>query len=92
MDRSPRGRAADPLLHLELGDVLLNMNQLDDSKREFGFAKDLAPNRPEPYFKFALVARLQGDAAKKDNKPDDAKKATDELKAKYPTYTESRTM
>ncbi len=67
-------RAADPILHMELGDVLLSMNQLEDAKREFNFAKDLSPNRSEPYFKFAIVARLQGDAAKKDNKPDDAKK------------------
>lgn len=67
-------RAADPAMHMELGDVLLTMKQLDDAKREFAFAKDLSPNRPEPYFKFAIVARMQGDAAKQDNKPEDAKK------------------
>lgn len=67
-------RAADPAMHMELGDVLLTMKQLEDAKREFAFAKDLSPNRPEPYFKYAVVARLQGDAAKKDNKPEDAKK------------------
>ena len=67
-------RAADPVLHMELGEVLLTMNQLEDAKREFNFAKDLSPNRAEPYMRFAIVAKLQGDAAKKDNKLDDAKK------------------
>ena len=33
-----------------------------------------APTRPEPHFKFAMVARIQGDVAKKDGKLDDAKK------------------
>lgn len=67
-------RASDPNLHMELGEVLLKMNQLDDAKREFGFAKELAPTRSEPYFKFALISRVQGDALKKDGKTDDAKK------------------
>ena len=67
-------RASDPNLHMELGEVLLKMNQLDDAKREFGFAKELAPTRSEPYFKFALISRVQGDVLKKDGKTDDAKK------------------
>ncbi|HLX60793.1 MAG TPA: tetratricopeptide repeat protein [Planctomycetota bacterium] len=67
-------RASDALLHMELGDVEMAMKQFDDAKREFGFAKDLAPTRPEPYFKYAFISKLQGDAAKKEGKIEDAKK------------------
>ena len=67
-------RASDAVLHMELGDVELSMNQFDEAKREFGFAKDLAPTRPEPYFKYAIISRVQGDIAKKEGKVEDAKK------------------
>lgn len=67
-------RASDSNLHMELGEVLVKLNQLDDAKREYGFAKELAPGRPEPYFKYAQIARIQGDALKKDGKIEDAKK------------------
>ncbi len=67
-------RATDYTLHLELGDVHLAMGHLDDAKREFTQAKDLAPNRAEPFYKTALVLKLQADALDKDGKKDDATK------------------
>src|SRR5205085_12435510 len=64
-------RASDPVLHMELGDVLITLNQLEPAKREYGFAIGLAPARPEAYFKFARIARIQGDLLKKEGKLDE---------------------
>jgi len=71
-------RATDFTLHLELGDVHLAMGHLDDARREFMQAKDLAPSRAEPLYKTALVDKILADALKKDGKNDDASKLYNE--------------
>ncbi|MGD0091524.1 MAG: tetratricopeptide repeat protein [Planctomycetota bacterium] len=63
---------------IELGDIYITLGNLDLAKTEFTQGRELAPQRPEPYYKVAVVAKKLGDAAKKDGKEDAAKKAYEE--------------
>lgn len=71
-------RPTDVEFKMELGDIYITLNTLDLAKTEFSQARELAPQRPEPYYKVALVAKKQGDAAKKEGKDDAAKKSYEE--------------
>jgi tetratricopeptide (TPR) repeat protein len=71
-------RATDYTLHLELGDVHLAMGHLEDARREYTQAKELAPNRAEPLYKTALAMKLMADALDKDGKKEDATKLYNE--------------
>ncbi|MCY3019054.1 MAG: tetratricopeptide repeat protein [Planctomycetota bacterium] len=71
-------RPTDVELKMELGDVYVALDKLDLAKVEYTQARELAPQRPEPYCKVATVLKKQGDAAKKDNKEDVAKKCYEE--------------
>jgi tetratricopeptide (TPR) repeat protein len=71
-------RATDYTLHLELGDVHMAMGHMEDARREYTQAKDLAPLRGEPFYKTALVDKLMADALMKDGKKDDATKLYNE--------------
>jgi tetratricopeptide (TPR) repeat protein len=62
----------DPNLHLELGDVYLTRNKLDSAVLEFRQAKELATQRPEPYYKYALTLKRQADELAKDGKKKEA--------------------
>jgi len=67
-------RPTDVDLKLELGDVYLALKEIDKAKLEFTQARDLATNRAEPYYKLALVQKVQGDELQAAGKADDAKK------------------
>ena len=67
-------RATDYTLHLELGDVHLAMGHLEDARREYTQAKELAPGRAEPLYKTALAIKLVADVLDKDGKKEDAAK------------------
>jgi len=71
-------RPTDVEFKMELGDIYITLNSLDLAKTEFTPARELAPLRPEPYYKVAVAAKKQGDAAKKDGKEDVAKKCYEE--------------
>lgn len=71
-------RATDFALHLELGDVLMALNQLDEAKREYSQARDLAPLRSEPFYKVAVLVKTQADILAKDGKKEDAAKLYNE--------------
>lgn len=81
-------------LHMELGDVYLTRAKLDKAQLEYVQSRDLAPLRPEPFYKTALVIKMQADQLVKDNKLEEAKTLyTDALKnaqdaiAKDPQFT-----
>ncbi|HEY3322275.1 MAG TPA: DUF2225 domain-containing protein [Planctomycetota bacterium] len=67
-------RPTDVELKLEMGDVYVALNDYDKARLEYNQARELAPQRPESYYKLALLLKKQGDAAKKDGKEADAKK------------------
>jgi tetratricopeptide (TPR) repeat protein len=71
-------RPTDVDLKLELGDVYLMLNDVEKARLEFNQARDLAPHRPEAYYKVALLLKKQADALKKDGKTDDANKLYNE--------------
>jgi tetratricopeptide (TPR) repeat protein len=71
-------RPTDVDLKLELGDVYLMLNDVEKARLEFNQARDLAPHRPEAYYKVALLLKKQADALKKDGKNDDANKLYNE--------------
>jgi len=71
-------RPTDVEFKMELGDIYITLNSLDLAKTEFTQARELAPQRPEPYYKTALAAKKQGDAAKTEGKQDAAKKFYEE--------------
>lgn len=68
-------RPTDVDLKLELGDVYLQLKEIDKAKLEFTQARDLSVNRAEPFYKLALVQKVQGDELQAAGKADDAKKA-----------------
>jgi tetratricopeptide (TPR) repeat protein len=71
-------RGLDFAPHLELGDILMLRGKLDDARREYTQARDLAVARPEPHYKTAVVLKAQADQLSKDGKADDAKKLLEE--------------
>jgi Flp pilus assembly protein TadD len=71
-------RPTDVDFKMELGDIYVTLGTLDLAKTEYTQARDLAPQRAEPYYKVAVAAKKQGDLAKKDGKEDAAKKAYEE--------------
>jgi len=71
-------RPRDVELKLELGDVHLALNDVENARLEYTQARDLAPQRPEPYYKLSVLLKKQADAQKKDGKDDAAKKLYEE--------------
>ena len=71
-------RPTDYTIHLELGDVNLITGKLEEARREYTQAKELAPQRAEPFYKTALALKLQGEAFEKEGKKVEAEKAYDE--------------
>jgi tetratricopeptide (TPR) repeat protein len=70
-------RPTDVEFKIELGDVHVALNQFDLARTEYTQARDLAPTRPEPFYKLAFMLKKQADALKTD-KPEDAKKLYEE--------------
>ena len=70
--------ATDVELKLELGDVFVRLNDWEKAQLNYSQARDLEPQRAEPYYKVAFVLKAKGDAAKKDGKEDVAKKLYEE--------------
>lgn len=71
-------RPTDVDLKLELGDVYVQLKEIDKAKLEFSQARDLAAQRAEPYYKLASVLKVQADELQAAGKGDDAKKLYEE--------------
>lgn len=70
--------ATDVELKLELGDVYVKLGDWDKARLNYTQARDLEPQRAEPYFKVAFVLKSLGDAQKKAGNNDGAKKLYEE--------------
>jgi tetratricopeptide (TPR) repeat protein len=71
-------RGLDFVPHLELGDILMLRGKLEDARREYTQSRDLAPARPEPHYKTAVVLKAIADNLAKEGKADEAKKLYEE--------------